>query len=75
MAVMRHQGRGCGGGYAGGGPREDARTRKWYRRFARAVGMLPLTGTSSAEHMQQDLASLALPLSEQEVGAIESLAG
>jgi hypothetical protein len=25
--------------------------------------------------MQQDLASLALPLSEQEVGAIESLAG
>ena len=24
--------------------------------FARAVGMLPLTGTSSAEHMKQDLA-------------------
>ena len=27
--------------------------------FARAVGMLPLTGTSSPEHMQQDLASLS----------------
>jgi hypothetical protein len=30
MTVMRHQGRACGGGYDGGGPREDARTRKWY---------------------------------------------
>src|SRR5882757_2908896 len=30
--------------------------------FARAVGMLPLTGTSSAEHMKQDLASLSLTL-------------
>jgi endoglucanase len=38
MTVMRHQGRACGGDYDGGGPREDARTRKWYRRFARAVG-------------------------------------
>jgi diketogulonate reductase-like aldo/keto reductase len=44
-------------------------------RFARAVGMLPLTGTSSAEHMKQDLASHALPLSEDEVRTIESLAG
>jgi endoglucanase len=38
MVVMRHHGRRCGGGYNGGGPREDARTRRWYRRFARAVG-------------------------------------
>ncbi len=44
-------------------------------RFARAVGMLPLTGTSSAEHMQQDLASRDLALSADEVRAIESLAG
>lgn len=44
-------------------------------RFARAVGMLPLTGTSSAEHMKQDLAGLALSLSDEEVRAIESLAG
>jgi diketogulonate reductase-like aldo/keto reductase len=44
-------------------------------RFAQAVGMLPLTGTSSAEHMKQDLASRDLSLSPDEVRAIESLAG
>jgi endoglucanase len=38
MVVMRHQGKGCGGGYTGGGPAEDARTRAWYREFAQAVG-------------------------------------
>jgi endoglucanase len=38
MVVMRHQGKGCGGGYSGGGPGEDRRTRAWYRSFARAVG-------------------------------------
>jgi diketogulonate reductase-like aldo/keto reductase len=44
-------------------------------RFALAVDMLPLTGTSSAEHMTQDLASRELVLSADEVQAIESLAG
>ena len=44
-------------------------------RFAQAVGMLPLTGTSDAEHMKQDLASHDLALSADEVRAIESLAG
>jgi diketogulonate reductase-like aldo/keto reductase len=43
-------------------------------RFARAVGMLPLTGTTSAEHMRQDLASRALPLSDDEVRAVDTLA-
>ena len=38
--------------------------------FARAVGMLPLTGTSDAEHMRQDLASLELTLG---VGNIKPL--
>jgi endoglucanase len=38
MVVMRHQGKKCGGGYTGGGRREDKRTRRWYRRFAKAVG-------------------------------------
>jgi endoglucanase len=38
MTVMRHQGTRCGGGYTGGGPAEDRRTRRWYQRFARAVG-------------------------------------
>jgi diketogulonate reductase-like aldo/keto reductase len=44
-------------------------------RFALAVGMLPLTGTSRAEHMAQDLASRDLPLAADEVQALESLAG
>ncbi len=44
-------------------------------RFAQAVGMLPLTGTSSPEHMKQDLASRDLTLSPDEVRAIEALAG
>jgi diketogulonate reductase-like aldo/keto reductase len=43
--------------------------------FARAVGMLPLTGTSNPEHMKQDLASAALALSPDAVKQIESLAG
>jgi endoglucanase len=38
MVVMRHQGKGCGGGYTGGGAAEDRRSRVWYRNFARAVG-------------------------------------
>lgn len=32
--------------------------------FARAVGMLPLTGTSSADHLRLDLVALTLPLEE-----------
>jgi diketogulonate reductase-like aldo/keto reductase len=43
--------------------------------FARAVGMLLLTGTSDAEHMRQDLDSRSIALSEDAVGAIEGLAG
>jgi diketogulonate reductase-like aldo/keto reductase len=43
--------------------------------FARAIGMLPLTGTSDAEHMRQDLASSRLTLSADAVREIEGLAG
>jgi diketogulonate reductase-like aldo/keto reductase len=43
--------------------------------FARAVGMLPLTGTSDPEHMRQDLSSVNLELPPDAVRAIESLAG
>jgi diketogulonate reductase-like aldo/keto reductase len=43
--------------------------------FARAVGILPLTGTSDAEHMGQDLASRNLALAPEAVRAIEFLAG
>jgi diketogulonate reductase-like aldo/keto reductase len=43
--------------------------------FARAVGMLPLTGTSNTQHMQQDLASRELTLPANAVRAIEEIAG
>lgn len=43
--------------------------------FSRAVGMLPLTGTSDPEHMNQDLAALNLQLPPEAVRTIESLAG
>jgi endoglucanase len=38
VTVMRHQGKRCGNGYKGGGRKEDKRTRRWYRGFARGVG-------------------------------------
>ncbi len=44
-------------------------------RFALAVGMLPLTGTTDERHMKQDLASESLTLTADETRAIESLAG
>ncbi|HEV8182344.1 MAG TPA: aldo/keto reductase [Candidatus Angelobacter sp.] len=43
--------------------------------FARQVGMLPLTGTTDAEHMKQDLASRSLELPPDAVNAIETIAG
>jgi diketogulonate reductase-like aldo/keto reductase len=42
--------------------------------FARRVGILPLTGTTDAEHMKQDLDS-HLTLPPEAVQAIESMAG
>jgi diketogulonate reductase-like aldo/keto reductase len=42
--------------------------------FARLVWILPMTGTSDAEHMKQDRASLELTLSPDAVRSIESLA-
>jgi len=43
--------------------------------FARTVGILPLTGTSDADHMKQDLASRDLTLPPDAIRTIESLAG
>jgi diketogulonate reductase-like aldo/keto reductase len=43
--------------------------------FARATGILPLTGTSSPEHMKQDLASVRPVVPPDAVRAIETLAG
>jgi diketogulonate reductase-like aldo/keto reductase len=44
-------------------------------RFAVEVGMLPLTGTSSREHMQKDLSALEISLEPTEVQMLEKLAG
>lgn len=43
-------------------------------RFAMQVGMLPLTGTTSREHMQEDLESERFQLSDEELAAIEMIA-
>jgi diketogulonate reductase-like aldo/keto reductase len=43
--------------------------------FAGAIGILPLTGTSSGEHMRQDLGSLEVVLPGELVRVIESMAG
>ena len=42
-------------------------------RFALEVGMIPLTGTSSAEHMRRDLACEHFTLAPEEIAAIEQL--
>jgi diketogulonate reductase-like aldo/keto reductase len=44
-------------------------------RFAQAVGMLPLTGTSDPRHMREDLAAERLPLADDELSALEAIAG
>jgi diketogulonate reductase-like aldo/keto reductase len=53
--------------------REKATPAQVVFRFARAIGILPLTGTSDPGHMRQDLASFELALSADGVKAIESL--
>jgi diketogulonate reductase-like aldo/keto reductase len=44
-------------------------------RFALQVGMIPLTGTSSAAHMKEDLGSYDFELSDEDVRLIEGIAG
>ena len=43
-------------------------------RFAMQIGMLPLTGTTSKQHMQEDLQAEQLALSTEEVQQIETIA-
>jgi diketogulonate reductase-like aldo/keto reductase len=69
LEVLRHP------GVTGLAGRADVTAAQIVFAFARAVGMLPLTGTSDAQHMKQDLASISLKLSSDAVRAIESLAG
>ena len=43
-------------------------------RFAMQIGMLPLTGTTSQQHMQEDLLADQLALSSEEIQRIETIA-
>ena len=43
-------------------------------RFAMQIGMLPLTGTTSRQHMQEDLDSERFQLSDDELARIEMIA-
>jgi diketogulonate reductase-like aldo/keto reductase len=43
-------------------------------RFAMQIGMLPLTGTTSQQHMKEDLQAEQLTLSSQELERIEKIA-
>jgi diketogulonate reductase-like aldo/keto reductase len=43
-------------------------------RFALEIGMIPLTGTTSSEHMRADLDALSFPLEPEEVDRVEWLA-
>jgi diketogulonate reductase-like aldo/keto reductase len=43
-------------------------------RFAQQSGMLPLTGTSSPEHMKEDLASSAFELTAEELRTVARIA-
>ena len=45
-----------------------------YVIFAVAVGMLPLTGTSSAEHMRLDLGALDFPIERADLELLDSIA-
>ena len=43
-------------------------------RFAMQIGMLPLTGTTSQQHMEEDLKAEQLALSTEEIQRIETIA-
>jgi diketogulonate reductase-like aldo/keto reductase len=43
-------------------------------RFSMQIGMLPLTGTTSAQHMKEDLAAENFSLTDQELEQIEAIA-
>ncbi len=57
---------------AGIAKRHEATPAQIVFRFAQMVGMLPLTGTSDAVHMKQDLASSGISLSPDDVRALEA---
>lgn len=55
--------------------RHDRTVEQVVFRFALNVGMIPLTGTTDAQHMREDLEAFDIPLSADETARIERLAG
>ena len=53
--------------------RHDRTVSQIVFRFAVDVGMLPLTGTTNADHMRADLDVFDFPLELEEVERIEGL--
>jgi diketogulonate reductase-like aldo/keto reductase len=53
--------------------RHDRTVSQLAFRFALDVGILPLTGTTSADHMRQDLEVFDFQLDPEEVERIENL--
>jgi diketogulonate reductase-like aldo/keto reductase len=53
--------------------RSDVTVAQIVFRFAQTIGMLPLTGTSSMEHMREDLASTLIELDPGLVKAMDSV--
>jgi diketogulonate reductase-like aldo/keto reductase len=54
--------------------RLGASTAQVVFRFAMQIGMLPLTGTTSQQHMKEDLQAEQLALSTEEIQRIETIA-
>lgn len=54
--------------------RLDATSAQVIFRFAMQIGMLPLTGTTSQQHMREDLETERLTLSSDDIELIESIA-
>jgi diketogulonate reductase-like aldo/keto reductase len=54
--------------------RLDTTTAQVIFRFAMQIGMLPLTGTTSQQHMKEDLQAEQLALSTEEIQRIETIA-
>ena len=54
--------------------RLGATTAQVIFRFAMQIGMLPLTGTTSQQHMKEDLQAEQLALSTEEIQRIETIA-
>jgi diketogulonate reductase-like aldo/keto reductase len=54
--------------------RLDTTTAQVIFRFAMQIGMLPLTGTTSQQHMTEDLQAEQLALSTEEIQRIETIA-